>query len=319
MDGCNNDIVLAISSFLSPRDLVRLALTCRRFGARTGAVSAPTRHGAPAQSKGDGARDFAIGSTVFASVGGSYAEGTVCDRRASAGFEYYHYEYEVAISRGVKQWIPSPMIVSLECMMDKAEKLLTFFVAGKDEVFSNAKAVARALRVYHTFVEAIARRGIASFASQPWSLMEGVAFQRALDILDVEHSGGCFEWKEGMSWMGISHRCEREMQMLKEQSEEMAEDLMDVESLDVESAMAGIDHFMDAVARVWADYVTEELTAHINSGAHGDTFQCTKKLLQWLGVPEGLVLTQQQAYSLHQLVCRYENGFGTLTDDVVSG
>ena len=83
--------------------------------------------------------------------------------------------------------------------------------------------------------------------------------------------------------------------------------------------MARIDKFIDTGARAWADIVSEDVKAGMKKLYRGK-FRCTKKLSKWLGVPEGLELTLQQAYSVHQLVCRYEQAHGShLTDNVAAG
>ena len=164
----NDDVVLSIASYLSARDLGRLAMTCRRFG---------------------------LPSNQLTQANPSNVGWLPIDRT------------------GKMVWVRVSQI-DLECLVGRRGNV----------IFSNAGEVAKSLGVDVALMKKSLQHLIERGSR---SLMEEVAYQEAMHVLENEYDG-CFQWKPGcihmgVSWMHTRDACERELQMLRDKTAMMNE------------------------------------------------------------------------------------------------
>ncbi|KAL9179987.1 hypothetical protein ACHAXT_007957 [Thalassiosira profunda] len=137
------------------------------------------------------------------------------------------------------------------------------------------------------------------------SLMEEVAYQEAMHVLENEYDG-CFQWKRGVSWMHTRDACERELQMLRDKTAMMNElpPQVGVCTDTLERILESVTKHMGILANN-----VEEL---INSDEFVVMFH-PPQLSNDLRLPEGSNLSNEQAKGVKELVAR----FGTAVNGIV--
>ena len=106
-DACTDDIIFDIASFLPSSDLLSLALTCKRFGARN--------YDTPDEMDDGGINRFNVGSIAF---GPRYLQGNdteyptlctileICEAKNEIRVEF--------VGSLIKQWLPQAKLLSLK-------------------------------------------------------------------------------------------------------------------------------------------------------------------------------------------------------------
>jgi len=231
LDDCADDIILSIASYLTSCELLKLALTCKRFGARKGTAkeddiqqdeisetNAVLQNGSRAF-----ARPSSNGTIVlpqhYSDREVIFMEGVITDH--SHITESYRIEFQnqkLKLNGNNKQWIDQTQVVSIEDMTKRVEQSLRFCVKRDGDTISISHYITIDKRwdIESEFVKSIATSMIervkAQLEGRDWSLMEEAALQKSLSHLSEE---GCLMWREGESWMGICQQLEQELELLE--------------------------------------------------------------------------------------------------------
>ena len=240
LDACVDDIILSIASYLTSCELLKLALTCKRFGARS-TVSANEE---AEQQEDDinetnavlqnGSRAFARpssnGTTVTYTYNndreGTFMEGVIIDHsHITESYRVDFKNHKLKLNGNNKQWIHQKQIVSTEDMIKRVKQSLRFCVKREGDTISiheRFMADNQPREIESKFVEEEGNRLLTrirlQLESREWSLMEEAALQKSFSHLSED---GCLMWREGESWMGICHQLQQELELLEEAGDEL--------------------------------------------------------------------------------------------------
>ena len=233
LDACVDDIILSIASYLTSCELLNLALTCKRFGARS---TVSTKDDKQQDEISETNAVLQNGSRAFArpSSNGTivlpqhysdreviFMEGVIIDH--SHITESYRIEFQNQKSKlngNNKQWIDQTQVVSIKDMAKRVHQSLRFCITRKRDgdtiSISHYITIDKRWDIESEFVKSIATSMIervkAQLEGRDWSLMEEAALQKSLSHLSEE---GCLMWREGESWMSICHQFEQELELLE--------------------------------------------------------------------------------------------------------
>ncbi|KAL7548542.1 hypothetical protein ACHAWF_011832 [Thalassiosira exigua] len=324
IDACNDDIVVSIASFLPSRDLLSLALTCRRFGARDD--PSPPFGGIPIGWRDSILRTtkLKVGSKALAMPNGRgesmLRECEIIGRRTKrCGFHMYSIEqhdewdcYEVqfhckksnSIGQG-KQWMHEREVIGLEDMTKRMKKNLVYHVEKREggDISICRFTLDERMNVCPSFVQKIGTEkskelNEAYFEGgwKKWSLMEEVALQKSIEI--VAESEGCLLWREGQSWIGNLRQFEREVEVLSEGYESS----ISLSSMDTEQVTSRIyDHL--GVVSEYLNYLTESLEESRTDLRLSASIKRVKRRS-----PLWRALADRHDESVRWLVAHFENG-----------
>jgi len=235
LDDCVDDIILSIASYLTSYELLKLALTCKRFGARS-TEKVRDKQDDAGETKdnailSNGLRVFVRPSTTGTTVTYSnnyqnrectFMEGVITEH--SHITESYRVEFKsqkLKLNGNNIQWVNQDELVSVEDMTKRVEQSLRFCVKREEDSLSTNHYIMLDLGrwgIESKFVESIATSMMeqmnVSLQNKDWSLMEEAALLKAISLSSEE---GYLMWREGESWMGVCQQLEQEMKLLEEE------------------------------------------------------------------------------------------------------
>ena len=242
LDACVDDIILSIASYLTSCELFNLALTCKRFGARsTVSASEEDKQQDNISSEintilSNGSRALARPSSNGTAVvlgytrtkrSRTFMEGVIIDH--SHITESYRVKFQnegLMLHGNSKQWIHETEVISIEDMTKRVEQSLRFCVKRHGDnisIYGRFMADNQPWEIESKFVEEVGNRLLKrirlQLESRDWSLMEEAALQKSFNLLS--DPDGCLMWREGESWMGIRHQLEQELELLEEAGDEL--------------------------------------------------------------------------------------------------
>ena len=184
LDACVDDIILSIASYLTSCELLKLALTCKRFGARITASADDDNERQDTCTNAiisDGSRAFVARLSATGNKESLEQSLRSCVKRDGDAISISHY-----ILVDNQYWdIESKFVEEIGNMLLDRIRL--------------------------------------QLESRDWSLMEEAALQKSLNLLS-DSGEGCLMWKEGESWMGICHQLEQELELLEEAGNELEQE-----------------------------------------------------------------------------------------------